>query len=305
VICDHQKKIIFFCPLIVVHLIKPFMSKMTWLFLNVILVVSVTHAEMAAPSFLSMCVELAKLGVGLQCSGSTCRGEEGATLSLHELQRVQCAEDNDCRIKDTSMQCVQGRCDCPFYHAFNVSSCSCQPAAFCPPELEDCTEHNGRRCEDNYCSCFSSPNFSSLLVDPSSLFCVLPGGEDSLVLHGSSGASSLGLAVLGALLGFVCVVVVAVLVVMAYKHCVCEKGDYVCEAPENIPEEHIAAWDHPSLDYINKTDEDIVFTLCQASDNVRMSNASTIYVMDDETSGYDLANHDNMAYVQDEDPRHD
>ena len=45
--------------------------------------------------------------------------------------------------------------------------------------------------------------------------------------------------------------------------------------------------------------------LPQASDNVRMSNASTIYVMDDETSGYDLANHDNMAYVQDEDPRHD
>jgi len=44
--------------------------------------------------------------------------------------------------------------------------------------------------------------------------------------------------------------------------------------------------------------------LLQASDNVRMSNASTIYVMDDETPHYNL-DHDNMAYVEEEDPRHD
>jgi len=35
-----------------------------------------------------------------------------------------------------------------------------------------------------------------------------------------------------------------------------------------------------------------------------MSNASTIYVMDDETPHYNL-DHDNMAYVEEEDPRHD
>ena len=50
-----------------------------------------------------------------------------------------------------------------------------------------------------------------------------------------------------------------------------------------MPEHHIAAWDHPSMDYISKDDENIIFTLCQASDSVRMSNASTIYVQDDET----------------------
>ena len=45
--------------------------------------------------------------------------------------------------------------------------------------------------------------------------------------------------------------------------------------------------------------------LFQASDTVvRMSNASTIYVMDEETPNYNL-DHDNMAYVEEEDPRHD
>jgi len=43
------------------------------------------------------------------------------------------------------------------------------------------------------------------------------------------------------------------------------QGDYACENPVDIPEEHIAAWDHPSLDYVNRDDEDIVFTLCHVS----------------------------------------
>ena len=48
-----------------------------------------------------------------------------------------------------------------------------------------------------------------------------------------------------------------------------------------------------------------LFVFLQASDTVRMSNASTIYVMDDETPAYNLSDHDNMAYVEEEDPRHD
>lgn len=257
--------------------------------------------------FLSQCVELASLGIGMQCEGTTCRGEEGNTLHLEQLQQVECVEDTDCRTEDTGMDCVKGRCDCPPYKAFNLTSCSCQATARCSLESkeggEECTEHNGRRCEDRYCSCYASTDYAALLVDPSSLFCLVPGEEVEVVTRGS-GAGSLGLAVLGALLGFVSVVVGAVLVVMLYKHCVCQKGDYACENAEDIPEEHIAAWDHPSLDYVNREDEDIVFTLCHASDNVRMSNASTIYVMDDETPHYNL-DHDNMAYVEEEDPRHD
>jgi len=261
-------------------------------------------------SFISQCVDLASLGIGLQCLGTVCRGEEGATLSLQQLQAVECVENADCRSDDTNLECVKGRCDCPPYQGFNVTSCSCQRAAQCsledktPEEVEDCPEHNGRKCEDRYCSCYASTDYSTLLVDPSSLFCVLPSYQLDTVARGS-GAGSLGLAVLGALLGFVSVVVLAVLVVVAYKHCVCEKGDYECDSPEDIPVDHIAAWDHPSLDYVNRGEEDIVFTLCQASDNVRMSNASTIYVMDDETTAYNLNDHDNMAYVEEEDPRHD
>ena len=42
------------------------------------------------------------------------------------------------------------------------------------------------------------------------------------------------------------------------------QGDYKCDAPDgDIPEHHIAAWDHPSMDYISKDDENIIFTLCQ------------------------------------------
>jgi len=259
-------------------------------------------------SFINQCVDLASLGIGLQCSGIVCKGEEGTTLSLEQLQVVECVENTDCRTEDTGMECVKGRCDCPPLQAFNVTSCSCQGTARCTQEKEGeeeekCPEHNGRKCEDRYCSCYASTDYATLLVDPSSLFCLLPGDQIYVVPRGS-GAGSLGLAVLGALLGFVSVVVGAVLVVMVYKHCVCQKGDYACKDPVDMPEEHIAAWDHPSLDYINREDEDIVFTLCHASDNVRMSNASTIYVMDEETPNYNL-DHDNMAYVEEEDPRHD
>lgn len=264
----------------------------------------------ASINFISQCIDLASLGIGLQCSGTVCKGEEGATLSLEQLQVVECEDNSDCRAEETGMECVKGRCDCPPLLAFNVTSCSCQQAARCMQEEEEekeesCPEHNGRKCEDRYCSCYSSIDYATLLVDPSSLFCLLPSDQIYPVSSRGSGAGSLGLAVLGALIGFVCVVAGAALVVFLYKNCVCQKGDYACESPGDIPEEHIAAWDHPSLDYINRGDENIVFTLCHASDNVRQSNASTIYVMDEETPVYNLADHDNMAYVEEEDPRHD
>ena len=238
-------------------------------------------------NFISQCIDLANLGIGLQCSGIVCKGEEGATLSLEQLQVVECEENSDCRAEDTGMECVKGRCDCPPLLAFNVTSCSCQQAARCThqqeeEEEENCPEHNGRKCEDRYCSCYSSIDYATLLVDPSSLFCLLPSDQIYPVPSRGSGAGSLGLAVLGALIGFVCVVAGAALVMGAYKHCVCQKvgdtwyrirfnricsqGVYQCDAPADIPEDHIAAWDHPSLDYIPHGEEDIVFTLCQVFD---------------------------------------
>lgn len=80
-----------------------------------------------------------------------------------------------------------------------------------------------------------------------------------------------------------------------------------CEDVPDAPDlPHVAAWDHPSLDYIPKTEEeDIVFTLAMAKDTVRMSNASTIHVVDEEVTDYNL-NNDNHGYVDDvDDPRHD
>ena len=45
------------------------------------------------------------------------------------------------------------------------------------------------------------------------------------------------------------------------------QGDYKCDTPDgaDLPETHIAAWDHPSMDYVSKDDENIIFTLCQVS----------------------------------------
>lgn len=268
-------------------------------------------------SFLRQCVDLAELGIGLQCDGLHCLGEEAASLSLEELQHQACDEDRDCDPEHTKMTCSEGRCDCPAYTALNMSSCSCQQTSMCrasPLTPEDeieppCSEHNGRRCNDTYCSCLNDPEFKFLLVDPTSLFCVLPASPEELALGG--GANSIGLAVLGALIGFLGVVIIAILIVATYKNCICERGDYKCDAPDgDIPEQHIAAWDHPSMDYISKDDENIIFTLCQASDSVRMSNASTIYVQDDETTSYikspgASAEHENMAYVEEEEPRND
>ena len=125
-------------------------------------------------------------------------------------------------------------------------------------------------------------------MDPTSLFCVLPASPEELSLL-AAGANSLGLAVLGALIGFLAVVLIAITIVATYKNCICERvrwihfdfirereyiiselfpqGDYKCDTPDgaDLPETHIAAWDHPSMDYVSKDDENIIFTLCQVS----------------------------------------
>ena len=57
----------------------------------------------------------------------------------------------------------------------------------------------------------------------------------------------------------------------------------------------------------------ILYHCCnvQASDSVRMSNASTIYVQDEDTTTYikqapaSGPDHENMAYVEEEEPRND
>ena len=181
------------------------------------------------PSFLSQCVQLAELGVGLQCEGLLCEGEEGRDLSLELLQHQHCREDADCLHEVTGLTCSKDRhlCDCPHYSAFNLSSCSCQETAGCHYPLVEgvrnktgCTEHNGRRCYDSYCSCYSSTDYADLLLDPTSLFCVLPAGPEDLA---RAGGGAIGLAVLGALLGFLSVVIIAVFIVAMYKHCVCER----------------------------------------------------------------------------------
>ena len=178
-----------------------------------------------APSFISQCIDLASLGIGLQCSGTVCKGEEGATLSLEQLQVVECEENSDCRAEETGMECVKGRCDCPPLLAFNVTSCSCQKAARCMQEEEEeeeenCPEHNGRKCEDRYCSCYSSTDYATLLVDPSSLFCLLPSDPSIEPRTETVGAGVTALGVLG---GLVLLVILTVAGMVTYNSCVCEK----------------------------------------------------------------------------------
>lgn len=239
---------------------------------------------------------------GLSCRGLQCRALRGGggELSLERIQDVECGSDGDCLREETGLQCVKGGCRCPAFQALNVSTCGCEAAARC--EAGGCVgQHQGRRCEDSYCSCYSSPDFSTLLVDPTSLFCVLPAG-DPLLTYGTD-----GLVVLCVLGGLAVLVLLTVLGLVLHSNCVCEKGAYECEDVPDAPElPHVAAWDHPSLDYIPKSgEEDIVFTLALAKDTVRMSNASTIHVVDEEITDYNL-NNDNRGYVDDvDDPRHD
>merc|ERR1719295_654352 len=97
----------------------------------------------------------------------------GEEISLELLQEVSCKAEVDCSPKATGLTCVKGSCVCPFYQALNVSSCQCQEAA---------------KCEHEFCSCFPSLDFSFLLVDPASLFCVLPADpSDPVLAYGTEG----------------------------------------------------------------------------------------------------------------------
>ena len=165
-------------------------------------------------SFLTQCIDLANLGIGLQCRGTVCKGEEGSSLNLEQVQKVECVKNSDCMAEYTGMECASGLCDCPPYQALNITSCSCQATAKCQ-NTSDCTEHNGRKCWDSHCSCYSSTDYSTLLVDPSTLFCLIPG--DNQVLEGGEvSALAAGLIVVA---GLVLLLLVALAGIPVCKAC--------------------------------------------------------------------------------------
>ena len=114
--------------------------------------------------FLAQCVDLAWLGIGLQCRGLSCAGEEGAGLSLEQLQRAACGRAEDCAPEHTGMTCVRGRCDCPPYSALNLTSCACQQSALCPAPGTPAAEVGG----------YIKHTLFRLLQNPSSVFRMPP-----------------------------------------------------------------------------------------------------------------------------------
>lgn len=265
---------------------------------------------------------------GLNCTGTYCtkghnEGEELVTTDLStsmststdlvmdvsDLQGLVCQSSADCLYHSSGMECERGKCICPYFKAFNVSTCRCESADFC---LEDdpspCYSHNNKRCVDRFCSCFDHPNFRDVLLDPEYLFCILPGRPSIQPSTGGVGTAVAILCVLGG--GAVLVILLLVTFLLYRNFALCEKGDYKCDTVDAVQETevHNASWDYPSLDYIPK-DEEIVFTLAQAKDMVGASNASTIHVTDEVAmcpidqeimrKGI-MYNHDNLAYVEDE-----
>ena len=130
----------------------------------------------SSPSFLAHCVALVQLGLRLHCEGPDCKVPErkGPSIELEELKAMTCHTGSDCLQEFTGLQCLQGHCECPQLQALNLSSCSCQHTALCSQE-PSCHHHNNRKCGDKICSCFSSLNYTTLLLDPATLFCFLPG----------------------------------------------------------------------------------------------------------------------------------
>lgn len=249
--------------------------------------------------FISSCLAFSRpsntSNLDIKCHSLSCYNSRAQHLHLTQLERLECATAETCESEHTNMVCKMfssgSFCDCPVGSAFNVTSCRCEKAAKCGEKDEDCSRFNGKKCKDDICSCFSSPSYQDLLLDPHSRFCVLPYVEPT---QGDMTSTALVvICVIGAILSIVVLVIGAVVL---YRNCTCDQGDYECEVTDQVDDVHIAAWDHPSLDYIPK-DEDIVFTLSKVSDRMRRSNASTIHVVDE---------HENIAYVDDEDDaRHD
>jgi len=227
-------------------------------------------------------------------------------MDVSDLQGLVCTTHADCLYHSSGMECDSGKCVCPRYKAFNVTTCRCESADFCgEDEPSPCYSHNNKRCVDRFCSCFDSPNFRDVLLDPEYLFCILPGKPMQ-----PTGGVGTAVAILGVLGAGAVVVILLLVSFLLYRNCTCEKGDYKCDTVDAVGETevHQANWDYPSLDYIPK-DEEIVFTLAQAKDMVGASNASTIHVTDEVAmSPIDaemmrkgiMYNHDNLAYVEDE-----
>lgn len=127
-------------------------------------------------------------------------------------------------------------------------------------------------------------------MDPSSLFCLLPSDPSIEPRTETVGAGVTALGVLG---GLVLLVILTVAGMVTYNSCVCEKGDYVCDSSEDIPEEHGGAWDNPSADVFKGAEEDIVFTHLQIEERSRSISYSR---------PFSILDHHNLAYVDEEIP---
>jgi len=270
------------------------------------------YGRLKSPAdFFGSCFEMRKLEDSFTCSGTKCKKEVGSpgTLEVSVLPELGCSKDEDCFNQQSTMVCNSGRCSCPHYHAFNISTCKCERAGYCREKVDGavCHSHNFMRCENEFCSCFGSQNFRDVLIDVASLFCVLPLRPSRSPAYAGMGTGLIVLCVIG---GAAAIILSSVVAAILYKNCACEKGDYQCDNVDGVPEQavHNASWDYPSLDYIPK-DEEIVFTLAQAKDMVGASNASTIHVTDevamapldhvDISKGISF-DHDNMGYIEDE-----
>jgi len=237
-------------------------------------------------SFLTQCIDLASLGIGLQCRGTVCKGEEGSSLNLEQVKKVECVRNSDCMTKYTGMQCVAGLCDCPPYQALNISSCSCQATAQCQ-DSSGCTEHNGRKCWDSHCSCYSSIDYATLLVDPSTLFCLIPG--DNKEEGGEVSALAVGLIVVA---GLVLLILVALAGIPVCKACKWGKSADIYDS-QDIVDGLSEVWDDSITKEFKTDEDDIIFTYLQTEEKSRsISGCRPFSILDQH----------NLAYVDEDVP---
>lgn len=263
-------------------------------------------SERRARGFLDSCLEFRREEGPFFCHQTKCNKQYGGQLDVSQLQGLTCSSSADCSPDVSGLGCSRGNCICPPFSAFNLTTCRCEMTGRCSRDEPGCHLHNGKQCRDQFCSCHPNNHFRDLLVDPATLFCVLPG---SGLPSGHSGAEYI---VLWVVIALALPILITVAAYSLYLYGIFQKGDYTCENPDTVdlPEVHNATWDYPSMDYINRHDEEIVFTLAQAKDFVGASNASTIHVIDEQTSfdhNFLSENHENQAYVVEDvdDPRND
>ena len=174
---------------------------------------------------------------------------------LRHLDSLRCEQTSDCLNSETGFVCVhyangKGYCECPIKFAYNATSCHCQRAKPCPYDNESIC-HGGMRCADQKCTC---GDLSRTLFEPLGRFCVLPSDENDVIVTAEQQQSEktfmIVLCVVGA---FVCLAILAIVVYAVTENVTCAKGDYECEdEKQDGTEEHIAAWDMPSLDYLSE-----------------------------------------------------